>query len=204
MPAIVAYHPRPMKLGRIVWGSALAGGAIAVGRASSTPEGRAIDRELFELLNDGTRPGLERASFAITELGSLYAAGGAAAAIALGGRRRQAASAIAAAAFTWLVLQGAKKVVRRPRPYQADPGGTRRLIAEPNGTSWPSSHPAVLTAFATVAARELDVGPVARLALRATGTAVGVSRVVLGVHYPSDVASGLMLGRAVAAFWPGR
>jgi undecaprenyl-diphosphatase len=193
-----------MKLGRIAWGLALAGGAVAVGRASSTPEGRAIDRELFGLLNDGSRPGLERASFAVTELGSLYAAGGAAAAIVLGGRRRQAASAIAAAGATWLLLQGAKQLVRRPRPYQADPEGTRRLIAEPNGTSWPSSHPAVLATFAAVAARELDVGGVGRLGLRATTLAVGASRIVLGVHYPSDVASGLLLGRAVAAVWPGR
>jgi membrane-associated phospholipid phosphatase len=193
-----------MKLGRIAWGLALAGGAVAVGRASATPEGRAIDRELFGLLNDGSRPGLERASLAVTELGSLYAAGGAAAAIALGGRRRQAASAIAAAGTTWLILQGAKKLVRRPRPYQADPEGTRRLIAEPNGTSWPSSHPAVLSTFSAVCARELGVGAVGRLGLRATSLAVGTSRVVLGVHYPSDVASGLLLGRAVAALWPGR
>jgi undecaprenyl-diphosphatase len=193
-----------MQLRRIVWGLALAGGAAAVGRASSSPEGRTIDRELFDLLNDGSRPGLERLSFAVTELGSLYAAGAAAAAIALGGRRRQAASAIAAAGATWLLLQGAKKLVRRPRPYQADAEGTRRLIAEPNGSSWPSSHPAVLATFAAIAARELDVGPAGRLGLRATTLAVGTSRVVLGVHYPSDVASGLLFGRAVAALWPGR
>jgi undecaprenyl-diphosphatase len=193
-----------MKLRRIAYGMALAAAAAAVGRASSTPEGRSIDRELFELGNAAGRPELERLSRAVTELGSFYAATAATAAIALAGRRRQAASALAAAAATWLLLQGAKKVVRRPRPYQADPEGTRRLIAEPNGTSWPSSHPAVLATFATVAARELDVGPGGRLGIRATTLVVGASRVVLGVHFPSDVISGLLLGRAVAALWPSR
>jgi membrane-associated phospholipid phosphatase len=32
--------------------------------------------------------------------------------------------------------------------------------------------------------------------------AVGTSRVYLGVHYPSDVASGLLFGRAIARLWP--
>jgi membrane-associated phospholipid phosphatase len=31
---------------------------------------------------------------------------------------------------------------------------------------------------------------------------VATSRVYLGVHYPSDVLSGLLIGRAVARVWP--
>src|SRR5262249_13689776 len=120
-----------------------------------------------------------------------------------GGRRRRAGlRALGAATATWLLLQGIKRVVDRPRPADADPQGTRTLIARPNGTSWPSSHPAVLTTFTRVAARDLGLRPSSRAALTALDLTVAVSRVSVGVHYPSDVASGLLLGRAVARVWP--
>jgi undecaprenyl-diphosphatase len=95
-----------------------------------------------------------------------------------------------------------KRLTDRPRPSDADPEGTRLLIARPMATSWPSSHPAVLTTFTRVAARELELGPGARAALGALDTAVAASRVYLGVHYPGDVASGMLIGRAVARIWP--
>ena len=79
------------------------------------------------------------------------------------------------------------------------------MIAEPAGTSWPSSHPGVLTAFTRVAARELGARAAPpRAALTGLDLTVATSRVYLGVHYPSDVAGGLLLGRAIAALWPGR
>jgi membrane-associated phospholipid phosphatase len=74
-------------------------------------------------------------------------------------------------------------------------------VGKPNGTSWPSSHPAVLLAFVTVAARRLGLPATARAGLTAAACAVGASRVYVGVHYPSDVVGGLLLGRAVADAW---
>ena len=138
----------------------------------------------------------------VTELGSLYAAAAAAGALALAGRRREGARALAGAGATWLLLQGVKRVVDRPRPFHSNPEGTRRMIAEPHGTSWPSSHPAVLTTFTRVAARELGIGALGRAALAGLDVSVAASRVALGVHYPSDVASGVLFGRAVARLWP--
>jgi membrane-associated phospholipid phosphatase len=62
----------------------------------------------------------------------------------------------------------------------------------------------VLTTFTRVASRELALGPGARAALSGLDLSVAGSRIYLGVHYPSDVASGLLFGRAVARLWPPR
>lgn len=184
-------------------GAALAAAAAGVGYvALVTDEGRRADADLFEAVNRGHGPRADRAFAGITELGSLYAVGAAAGTLAALGRPRQAVRAIAAAGATWLLGQAVKRVVERPRPSVADPIGTRAMIALPMGTSWPSSHPAVFTAFSVVAGRESEAGPVARGSLTALGLSVAVSRVYLGVHYPSDAVSGFLMGRAVAAVWP--
>jgi membrane-associated phospholipid phosphatase len=116
------------------------------------------------------------------------------------GRRRQAADAVAAAALTWVAGQGLKRAWRRVRPYDAG-APLRLLILKPRGASWPSSHPMVLLAFVTVAARDLNLSRAARAAMGGVAALVGCSRVYLGVHYPADVAGGLLLGRAIANTW---
>ena len=192
-----------MGIARIAWAAALAGAGALIGHAAlRTEDGRELDRTLFVAANAERSENLDRAFGAVTEAGSMYAAAAAAGALALAGRRREGGRALAGAAATWLALQGLKRVVDRPRPFLADPDGARRLIAEPHGTSWPSSHPAVLTTFTRIASRELDVGVVGRGALTLLDVSVAASRVALGVHYPSDVASGVLFGRAIAQLWP--
>jgi undecaprenyl-diphosphatase len=189
----------------LLWGTALACAAAVVGHAAlRTREATAVDAELFQLANRGHGPGADRFFGGVTELGSLYAAAAAAGALVVLGRRTAASRAMAAAGATWVIGQGVKRLVDRPRPYEADAGATRKMIAEPAGTSWPSSHPAVLTAFTRIAARELELGVGSRCALAALDLSVAASRVYLGVHYPSDVAAGLLMGRAVARLWPRR
>jgi undecaprenyl-diphosphatase len=124
---------------------------------------------------------------------------GASAVLALAGRRRAAARGLTAAGLAWLAGQGLKKVFLRPRPYVADREGTRLLVGPPRATSWPSSHPAVLLAFTTVAGAELGASTSGRAALDALGLLVGASRTHVGVHYPGDVVGGVLVGKAVAA-----
>jgi membrane-associated phospholipid phosphatase len=190
-------------LGRFAWAGCLGAAAVAVGLAATKGEdGPAVDRELFDLLNRGAPASAETAFAAVTELGSFYASGSAAAALVVLGHRGPAVRAVSAAGATWLLLQGLKRVANRPRPADADPEGVRMLIARPPASSWPSSHPAVLTSFTRVASRELGVARLGRAAFGVLDLSVGASRVALGVHYPSDVVSGLLLGRAVARVWP--
>ena len=183
-------------------GVALAAGAAVIGGVSSRPTGREVDRALFADVNAGAGAAADRLFLDVTELGSLYTAGAAACVLALSGRRTAAIRAIGAAGATWLAGQGLKKLIARPRPYHANPEGTRLMIGEPRGSSWPSSHPAVLSAFTRTAARELQLGPIPNAALTGLDLLIATSRVYLGVHYPSDVGGGLLMGRAIAAVWP--
>src|SRR4029453_13221332 len=61
--------------------------------------------------------------------------------------RRAAARGPAAASVTGVAGQGLKRVFGRPRPYDAGLDEVHLRIERPNGTSWPSSHPAVLLSF---------------------------------------------------------
>jgi membrane-associated phospholipid phosphatase len=192
-----------VRAGSLLRGAALAAASAGIGAAAlATAAGRDTDAELFGTINRGHGPEADRLFAGLTELGSLYAVGAAAGALGALGRPRPAARAAGAAIATWALGQAVKKLVDRPRPYDSNPGGARAMIAPPMGTSWPSSHPAVMTAFTTVAAREIGAGAVARTGLTGLGLTVAISRVYLGVHYPSDVASGFLMGRAVAAIWP--
>jgi membrane-associated phospholipid phosphatase len=192
-----------VNLRSVIKGVTLAATAAGVGYAAlRTTAGERLDRALFEAGNTDAGPGADRFFLGVTELGSLYAAAAAAGVLAVSGRPREGIRALSAAGATWLLGQGLKKAVNRPRPYEADAEATRFLIAPPHGTSWPSSHPAVVTAFMSVAARELGIGGLGSAGLTSVSASVAASRVYVGVHYPSDVASGFLLGRAVAALWP--
>lgn len=86
--------------------------------------------------------------------------------------------------------------VGRSRPYEAT-AEILRLIPPPlTAHAFPSGHTAV--AFACAAA--LTYGrPGWGLVALAAATAVGLGRVFVGVHYPSDVIVGALLGIACAS-----
>jgi undecaprenyl-diphosphatase len=80
------------------------------------------------------------------------------------------------------------------------------------GWSFPSGHASQASAFWFALVLALRAAPIPRCELRlawaaAIVTAVALSRVWLGVHYPSDVIAGLLLGGGWAVFvarCPGR
>lgn len=100
----------------------------------------------------------------------------------------------------WLVATGAvvaahgasvvlKRVARRHRPLDER---VQVRVAVPSRWSMPSSHATSTTAAAVVFAPLLGV-PTWPLV-----PAMAASRLVLGVHYPSDVTAGALLGAATA------
>ena len=91
-----------------------------------------------------------------------------------------------------------KRVVRRRRP---DHPAVTVGVGTPSRLSFPSSHATSTTAFALLA------GPVAGVPVAPALVPVMLaSRLVLGVHYPSDVFAGAALGAGCAALtrtvWP--
>ncbi|HST56104.1 MAG TPA: phosphatase PAP2 family protein [Solirubrobacteraceae bacterium] len=85
-----------------------------------------------------------------------------------------------------------KLVVRRPRPNLP---GLAPLTSTPTQLSFPSAHSATSFAGALAYARLGAPAP----ALYALAGSLALSRLYLGVHYPSDVLAGALLGTAVAA-----
>ncbi|MBB3662513.1 MULTISPECIES: phosphatase PAP2 family protein [Prauserella salsuginis group] len=85
-----------------------------------------------------------------------------------------------------------KRVVRRPRP---DHPSVRVGVGTPSKLSFPSSH-----ATSTTAAAVLYSGLTGRNVVPALVPPMLASRLVLGVHYPTDVLAGAALGGVVGGF----
>jgi membrane-associated phospholipid phosphatase len=156
----------------------------------------AVDRAVLRFLRTrGHTPALERAVSGYSRLGEHGAcwfalgAGGLALEHRPDRRRRwQRGLQIVAAAYG--INYAVKLTVRRRRP---DLPGLPALSPVVSSLSFPSAH--CTTSFA--AARAYSGLAPARLLYAAAG-AFAVSRCYLGVHYPSDVLAGAVLGTLVA------
>ncbi len=72
------------------------------------------------------------------------------------------------------------------------------VFSAPTDPSFPSGHAAGAFAFAAFLAFEARVHIAAKMGLFVIAGGVALSRVVLGVHFPSDVLAGAALGAFVA------
>ena len=109
------------------------------------------------------------------------------------GRRAAARGLVAVGATSIVSNLVVKPLFHRARPtrFKVTPGRSARM---PFSHSFPSGHTA--SAFAFAAGVSADV-PRLALPLYTLATAVGYSRVHMGVHYPSDVLAGAVLGLAI-------
>lgn len=158
-----------------------------------------MDRRLLSALHEwGTDPRVAAVARALSwsgEHGALWLAAGLAGAAVDRERRGAWVRATALTTTAHLASMAVKRIVRRPRPAHVVP-----LVRTAGRHSFPSSH-ATSAAAAAVAYGALGVRVVPPLAV-----AMCVSRMVVGVHYPSDVAAGAALGALTArlgARWIG-
>jgi undecaprenyl-diphosphatase len=113
------------------------------------------------------------------------------------GMRTRATWAFVTLLVSWGLTQLMKRVVARTRPVVED------AVAQADGFSFPSGH-ATNTAAAALTVTLLVwplLGPRGRVAVPAVGGALVVltalDRVLLGVHHPSDVVAGVLVGTAM-------
>jgi membrane-associated phospholipid phosphatase len=126
------------------------------------------------------------------ERGAVWIAIGAAGYALDAPRRPQWRRATGTVLGTYALNTAVKLVVRRRRPQLP---GLPPLTSTPTQLSFPSAHAS--TSFAGALAYTRLGLPV--LPLYALAKGLAVSRLYLGVHYPSDVLAGALLGTAVAA-----
>ncbi|HEX7536698.1 MAG TPA: phosphatase PAP2 family protein [Dermatophilaceae bacterium] len=164
-------------------------------------DARNIDQAVYAAIARTPTPTLDREMSTLSHAANYSRLWmGSAAAIALvGGRagRRAAVQGLTSVAVTSSVVNLAvKRIGRRQRPDRAgEDVPAARHVVMPTSLSFPSGHSAAAFAFATGVGNRLPVvaGP-----LHAIAGVVAYSRVHTGVHHPSDVVVGSVLGTVLA------
>jgi membrane-associated phospholipid phosphatase len=170
-------------------------------RNGREPGGAAVrvDRALLRWARTaGHSPDADRAVAAFSKLGehgALWLAIGATGSVLQPERRSEWRRATAVVAGAFVLNTAVKLVVRRKRPQLR---GLPPLVPTPTQLSFPSAH--ATTSFA-------GAGAYVRLGLPAVplygvATALAVSRLYLGLHYPSDSLAGAALGTIAARLVP--
>ncbi len=110
--------------------------------------------------------------------------------------RQNALYVASSAASTALLNLAVKQIFKRQRPFRVHV--TLTPVYQPGGYSFPSGHTSLSFATATALSRAYPKWYVIIPSFLWAGT-VGYSRIYLGVHNPSDVATGSLLGIGTAS-----
>ncbi len=160
----------------------------------------ALDQALLRLLRTRghaapAEAGMKALGYA-GEYGAVWMAIGAAAAAADPPRRSRWLSGALVAPAAIVANFAVKKAVGRQRPVITEHPALARA---PSKLSFPSAHATSSVAAAVALAR---VEPGAKRPLTILAAAICLCRPYLGMHYPSDVAAGAVLGAAIGRLAP--
>jgi undecaprenyl-diphosphatase len=147
-------------------------------------------RLLRAMRTHGHTPGVESAAIALGKAGNngaVWVVIGLALALVDPGRRESWLICAALAPIAIGLNYGVKLLVRRPRPVLE---GLPPLGGAPSSLSFPSAHATASLAVATAMCR---VDPATSAAFL-VAIALSLGRPYLGMHYPSDVLAGAVLG----------
>jgi membrane-associated phospholipid phosphatase len=157
------------------------------------------DLRLLRLLRTrGHTPGVERAAKALGKSGNhgaIWVAIGVVLAILDDSNREAWLICAALGPITIALNFPVKLVVRRPRPVLV---GLPPLGGAPSSLSFPSAHAASSFAVATAMTRVEPLGALAFV----LAVALALGRPYLGMHYPSDVLVGAVLGVGLGLIVP--
>jgi undecaprenyl-diphosphatase len=158
---------------------------------------------LRSLYGGGTGGTLERLMVALTLLGSGWSLLGLIPLLTHRRTRRYAVDLLCVVLLGAILVSGLKDAFARVRPCVALTD-IHALWDNPSDYSLPSGHATgsfIVAAFVAVTVHRSRMGLAASLAIGLFGctlaSAIALSRVYLGVHYPSDVIVGALLGLSI-------
>ena len=164
-----------------------------------TPDHPAFDSRLCQRINRWGGKRLVRDLFRITSKlgdGWIWYALMVALALSFGERGLRASLHMLCTGFVaWQLYRWMKRRTRRPRPYRRNPDVVAH-IPPLDEFSFPSGHTLHAVSFSIVA---IAWFPALAPPLVGFAILVAASRVVLGLHYPTDVLAGAFLGAALGA-----